>query len=134
MSNVTYYAKIVRDKALLRRVIETTAEISGEAFDGIEDTEAFLDDAERKIFSITDTKLTKQFASMREILVDNMHSIEELGQRKSDVIGLPTGFNDFDNLTSGLRPGQLMILAARPAMGKTSLFFRWPIIWLRRLR
>jgi replicative DNA helicase len=122
VGNIGYYAKIVREKALLRRVIETTAEISGEAFDGIEDTEAFLDDAERKMFAIKDTKLTKQFASMREILVDNMHSIEELGQRKSDVVGLSSGFHDFDNLTSGLRPGQLMILAARPAMGKTSMF------------
>jgi replicative DNA helicase len=59
---------------------------------------------------------------MNQILIENMHSIEEMSQTKSDVIGLSTGFTDFDSLTSGLRPGQLVILAARPAMGKTSLF------------
>lgn len=122
VSNVTYYAKIVREKALLRRVIDTTSEIQADAFEGTDDTEAFLDEAERKIFSISDTKLTKSFASMNQILIENMHSIEEMSQTKSDVIGLSTGFRDFDNLTSGLRAGQLVILAARPAMGKTSLF------------
>lgn len=122
VGNVTYYAKIVRDKALLRRVIDTTSEISAEAFEGVEDTEVFMDEAERKIFSVADTRLTKSFASMQDILVQNMHTIEELAQRKSDVIGLSTGFHDFDKLTGGLRGGQLMVLAARPAMGKTSLF------------
>jgi replicative DNA helicase len=120
--NVTYYARIVRDKAVLRRMIQTTAEIASEAYDGIEDTEAFLDDAERRVFAVSDSKLSKSFSSMQEILVNNMHSIEELAQRKAEVIGLGTGFNDFDRLTSGLRPGQLIIIAARPAMGKTSLF------------
>jgi replicative DNA helicase len=122
VGNVTYYAKIIREKALLRRVIETASEITAEAFDNVEDTEAFLDEAERKIFGVSDSKLNKSFASMQSILVENMHAIEELAQKKSDVIGLATGFHDFDKLTSGLRGGQLMILAARPAMGKTSLF------------
>ena len=122
VGNVMYYARIVRDKALLRRMIQTTSEIASEAFDGVEDTEAYLDDAERRIFSVSDAKLTKSFSSMQEILVQNMHTIEELSQKKADVIGLSTGFHDFDRLTSGLRPGQLIIIAARPAMGKTSLF------------
>ncbi len=122
VSNVAHYAKIVREKALLRRVIEISSEISSEAFEGVEDTESFLDEAERKIFSVSDSKLSKSFFSMQQILVENMHTIEELAQKKSDVIGLSTGFSDFDRLTGGLRPGQLMILAARPAMGKTSLF------------
>lgn len=122
VSNVTYYAKIVREKALLRRVIETTTDISTQAFDGVPDVESFLDEAESKIFSISDTKTNKSFSSMNQILIDNMHSIEEMSQSKSDVIGLATGFNDFDSLTSGLRGGQLVIIAARPAMGKSSLF------------
>jgi replicative DNA helicase len=122
VGNVSYYARIVRDKAMLRRMIQTTAEIAAEAFDGVEDTESYLDEAQRRIFSVSDSKLTKSFSSMSEILVENMHSIEELAQRKADVIGLSTGFNDFDRLTSGLRGGQLVIIAARPAMGKTSLF------------
>ncbi len=122
IGNVTHYAKIVREKALLRRVIEVTSEISAEAYSGIEDTEVFLDDTERRILGVADTHLTKSFASMQEILVANMHAIEELAARKSDVIGLPTGFSGYDRLTGGLRAGQLIILAARPAMGKTSMF------------
>jgi replicative DNA helicase len=120
-SNVGHYARIVRDKALLRRVIGTTAEISSEAFDGVEDTEAFLDETERKIFSISDAKVNKQFSSMSDILIGAMHTIEEMSNKSADIIGLPTGFHDFDKLTSGLRGGQLIIIAARPAMGKTSL-------------
>lgn len=123
VSNVAHYAMIVRDKALLRRMIETTAEIAGEAFDGVEDVESYIDEAERKIFSITDSKLTKSFSSMQEILVQNMHTIEELAARKSEVTGLATGFHEFDRLTSGLKPGQLIIIAGRPAMGKSSLVF-----------
>lgn len=122
VGNVYHYARIVRDKAILRRMIATTADIASEAFEGVEDTEAFLDESERKILEVADTRTTKSFSSMQEILVQNMHAIEELAQRKSDVIGLSTGFTDYDKLTSGLRPGQLIILAARPAMGKTSLF------------
>ena len=120
--NVGYYAQIVRDKALLRRFIEVSGEIQSIAFEGVEDMQVFVDDTERKIFSVSDTTKSKGFTSMQEILTENIHTIEELGQRKSDVIGLPTGFSGFDRLTSGLRPGQLVIIAARPAMGKTSLF------------
>jgi replicative DNA helicase len=122
VGNVMHYARIVRDKALLRRVIQTAADIATEAYDGIEDTEAYLDDVERRIFTVSDSKLSKSFSSMQEILVENMHSIEELAQKRADVIGLATGFHDYDRLTSGLKPGQLIIIAARPAMGKTSLF------------
>ncbi len=122
VGNVAYYARIVRDKAILRRMIETAAEIAAEAYDGVEDTDAYLDEAERRVFAVSDSKMTKSFSSMQEILVQNMHAIEELSQKHTDVIGLSTGFHDFDRLTSGLRPGQLIIIAARPAMGKTSLF------------
>ena len=122
IGNITHYGRIVRDQAMLRRMIEATSEIAAEAFDGVEDTASYLDEAERRILSVSDSKLAKSFSSMQEILVENMHSIEELSQKKADVVGLSTGFTDFDRLTSGLRPGQLIIVAARPAMGKTSLF------------
>lgn len=122
VGNVNYYAKIVRDKAVVRRTIDVSAEIMAEAFDGVEEVEGFLDEAERKILTVSESKQSKSFASMQEILVANMHMIEEMAQRKSDVIGMATGFTGFDRLTSGLRPGQLIILAARPAMGKTSMF------------
>ncbi|NBU22248.1 replicative DNA helicase [bacterium] len=88
----------------------------------MEDVESFLDEAERRVFSVSDSKLTKAFSSMQEILVQNMHTIEELAAKKAEVTGLSTGFHDYDRLTGGLRSGQLIIIAARPAMGKTSLF------------
>jgi replicative DNA helicase len=121
ISNVNYYAKIVREKALLRRVIEAAAEMAEEAFDGVEDVEAYLDSAEQKIFSVSDTKASKSFTSMKDILVANMDSIERLSHQSKAVTGLATGFNDFDKLTTGLHSGQLIIVAGRPAMGKTSL-------------
>jgi replicative DNA helicase len=80
-----------------------------------------LDETERKIFSISDSKVNKQFSSMSDILITAMHTIEEMASKGADIIGLPTGFHDLDKLTGGLRGGQLIILAARPAMGKTSL-------------
>jgi replicative DNA helicase len=122
IGNVSHYARIVRDKALLRRVIETSAEISADAYEGVEDTESFMDEVESKMLGVADTRKNNSMASMQEILVSNMHMIEELASRKSDVIGVPTGFTDYDKLTGGLRSGQLIILAARPAMGKTSMF------------
>jgi replicative DNA helicase len=121
VSNVGHYARIVRDKALLRRMIETAGEIAADAFDGVENIEAYLDEAERKVFAVSDLQLTKAFSSMQEILVENMHSIETLSQNKGDITGLATGFHDYDKLTAGLQPGQLIIIAGRPAMGKTSL-------------
>jgi replicative DNA helicase len=121
VSNVVHYAKIIREKALLRRMIDTAAEITADAFDGVEDVEAYLDEAERKVFAVSDIKLSKSFSSMQQILVENMHTIEELSQKKEVVTGLATGFHDFDKITSGLHGGQLVIIAGRPAMGKTSL-------------
>ena len=121
VGNVTYYAKIIRDKAILRRMVELTAEISSQAFEGVEDIEVYLDEAERKVFSVSDVKLTKSFAALKDVLVTNMHMIEELALKSEDITGLPTGFHDFDKLTAGLHGGQLIIIAARPAMGKTSL-------------
>ncbi|MGK5084466.1 replicative DNA helicase [Bdellovibrionota bacterium FG-1] len=122
IGNVSHYARIVREKALLRRVIDTSSEIAARAYEGIEDTEAFMDEVETKILNVADTGKVDTMSSMQEILVANMHTIEELASRKTDVIGVPTGFTDFDKLTGGMRPGQLIVLAARPAMGKTSMF------------
>lgn len=121
-SNVTQYAQIVRDKAMLRRMIDVASEIANDAFEGVENMDDYLDEAERKVFAVSDTQQSKGFQSIRDVLMENMHSIEELAQKKSDVIGLATGFTELDALTSGLRGGQLVILAARPGMGKTSLF------------
>jgi len=112
----------VHEKALIRRMIDASAKIATEAYDGVENVEAYLDDAERMIFEVSDFKSNRSFTNIRSVLIENMHALEDLCKAKSDVIGLRTGFYDFDRLTSGLRAGQLVIIAARPAMGKTSLF------------
>ena len=122
VESIGHYAKIVREKSLLRKVIAAANTIAQQAYEGVEDAEAFIDEAEAAIFSVTGAKAKKGFSSMQQVLVQNMHTIEDMAKKGSDVVGLQTGFGDFDKLTSGLKGGQLLILAARPAMGKTSLF------------
>lgn len=121
VSNVSFYANIVRNKALLRRMIDATSSITSEAFDGVDDVDVFLDDAERKVFAVSDVKLSKSFSSMKDVINRNIFMIEEAATKNSLVTGLPSGFNEFDKITSGLHGGQLIIVAGRPAMGKTSL-------------
>ncbi len=122
VSNVGHYAQIVRTKAQLRRMIDTCTDIVEESFGPVEDLESFLDDAERRVFEVSDTKASKTFASINDLLVGAMTQIEEYAQRKAEVTGVETGFKDFDRLTTGLHPGQIVIVAARPGMGKTSWF------------
>lgn len=120
VGNAAHYARIVRDKAIVRRMIETCSEIITDAFEGVEDTEAFLDAAEGKVFSAADLRLSTTVVELKSVLVGNMATIEELAMQKRSVTGLSTGFRDFDQLTTGLHGGQIMIIAARPGMGKTS--------------
>ncbi len=122
VGNVAYYSKIVKEKAILRRTIEAAGEIIAQGYDGVENLDDFLDEAERKIFSLSDQKSGKSLTALASIIYTNMGSMQELAKKGSDVIGLSTGFTKLDTLTSGFRGGQLIILAARPAMGKTSLF------------
>ncbi|MGE0615677.1 MAG: replicative DNA helicase [Bacteriovoracia bacterium] len=122
VGNVAHYARIVRDKAVQRRMIEACSEIVGTALDGVEDTEAFLDEAENKVFKVADLHLENTITELKKVLLDNMATIEDLALRNEDITGLPTGFHDFDALTTGLHPGQIIIIAARPGMGKTSWF------------
>jgi replicative DNA helicase len=121
IGNVVYYSKIVREKALVRRMIDVAGEITHAAFDGVENVDEFLDDSEKKVFSVSDIQFNKSFSSMQDILVANMHSIEEAASKGGSVTGLATGFTEFDKITAGLHPGQLIIIGGRPAMGKTSL-------------
>jgi replicative DNA helicase len=123
ISNVIHYAKIVREKALQRRLMEACSEIMEEGFEGVENTEAYVDTAETKIFEVSQKKIQRSFTSLGEVISENMAKVQDLfvngGQ---SVVGLPTGFNDFDKMCAGLHPGQVMVLAARPGMGKTSWF------------
>lgn len=122
VGNAGQYGRIVRDKAVQRRMIEACSEIISDAFNGVEDTESFIDQSEVRIFQVADTHAQQGFAEIRNILLDNMARIEELALQKLDVTGLSTGFHDFDRLTTGLHGGQIVIIAARPGMGKTSWF------------
>lgn len=119
-ANVVHYAKIVKEKATLRRMIGAVSQIAENAYGGVENVEEFLDEAEKLIFEVTDSKLRQTFLPIGQILMTNMATLNALGEQKTGVTGLPTGFTDLDEKTSGLHPGNLLIIAGRPAMGKTS--------------
>lgn len=123
ISNVIHYGEIVRQKALQRRLIEACSDIMEEGLQGIENTEAYVDGAESKIFEVSQKKTQRSFSSIADVVSHNMSRVQELFVSGSkDVVGLATGFHEFDKLSTGLHPGQVMILAARPGMGKTSWF------------
>jgi replicative DNA helicase len=117
-ANLEYHAKIVREKALLRRLIEAATTIIQETFANQGDVEEILDQAEQRIFQIAQTHDRKGFVWIKELLWPAMEQIELLSQNSSAVTGVPTGFVDLDNLTAGFQKGDLVVVAARPSMGK----------------
>ena len=119
-SNVESYIKIVRDKALRRKLISACEEIEKVARDEINDTNEIIDSAEKDIFQITKQKKSGEFKTVGNVLKSARENLEFLSKQNSDVTGLPTGFVDYDKLTAGLQPNQLVIIAARPGMGKTA--------------
>src|ERR1700687_1016570 len=119
-ANVAYYARIVRQKSVLRSLIQTATEIVTMGYESGADVDEFLDEAEHKIFEISERKVRPQFFRIREIMVDSMKALEQLYERKELVTGGPTGFIDFDRLTAGLQPSDLIVVAGRPSMGKTA--------------
>jgi replicative DNA helicase len=119
--HVEYYGRIVERTATLRRLIDAGSLIVGIGFrEGI-DTEEALDAAERAIFEVSQKRQTKDFVSIAEVLNRFFDQIDYMQQHRGDVVGVPTGFSDLDQLTGGLQKSDLVILAARPSMGKTSL-------------
>ncbi len=120
-ANLAYHARIVREKALLRKLIHTATEIAGEAYEAAEETTEILDKAQTRIYSIAEHQREGGFQSVKEVVPETFRRIEEAFRNKSDVTGLRTGFRDFDRMTAGLQDSDLLILAARPSMGKTSL-------------
>ena len=119
-ANVDYYIDIVREKALRRKLIEVTNQISSSAYNEEEDTSILIDDAEKKIFSVTKARKAGEFKTIGEVLRTTQEHLERLAKNKADITGIPTGFYQFDKLTSGLHENELIIIAARPAMGKTA--------------
>ncbi|RJO68068.1 MAG: replicative DNA helicase [Myxococcales bacterium] len=115
------YARLIKEKSLLRRAIAAGLDIVGEGFDDPPDIEEYLDQAEKKIFEVTQDKIERPFFPIRELVSEAFKRIETLDAQKGGVSGVPTGFHDLDRMTSGLQPAELIIVAARPSMGKTSL-------------
>jgi replicative DNA helicase len=120
-ANVEYYAKIVQDKALLRKLINVSTQITAMGYEGGEDgASVILDNAERMIFDVVQHKVTREFVRLGDMLHDSFETIERLYKRKEHVTGIPSGFIDLDKYTSGFQPSDLIILAGRTSMGKTS--------------
>jgi replicative DNA helicase len=119
-ANVGYYIKIVEEKAILRRLISASNDIIKESYEASEDLDIIIDHAEKKIFDISQRKNNRAFEPIKTILLDTYSKIEELTKNKGKIVGVPTGFRDFDMRTSGLNPSDFILIAARPSMGKTS--------------
>lgn len=119
-ANIRHYAKIVKEKSLLRNLIASATTIVSEAYEAQEDADDLLDKAERMIFEITSKKIEGGFVSLKEIIKDSIETIDSLYQRKTNITGIPTGFHDFDRLTAGLQPSDLIVVAGRPSMGKSA--------------
>lgn len=120
-ANLEYHAKIVREKALLRRLIDTATSIIQDTYTSQGDVDGLLDEAEQRIFEIAQTHERRGFVWIKELLWPAMEQIEILSQSASAITGVPTGFSDLDHLTAGFQRGDLIIVAARPSMGKTAL-------------
>jgi replicative DNA helicase len=119
-ANIEYHARIVREKAVLRRLIEAATGIIQDTYANQGDVDQLLDQAESSIFQIAQTHERKGFVWIKELLWPAMEQIELLSQNASSITGVPTGFQDLDTMTAGFQKGDLIIVAARPSMGKTA--------------
>jgi replicative DNA helicase len=120
ISNVEYYARIVEEKSVLRKLIKASTEISQESYDAAEEVTDIMEKAEKKIFDISQRKSSRSYSPIKDVLIDTFANLEKLYNQKEGIIGVPSGFNDLDNKTLGFNPGNLVIVAARPAMGKSA--------------
>lgn len=119
-ANAGYYAKIVEEKSMLRRLISTATDIITQANNGDDDVPSLLDSAERQIMDVSERRNRSGFREIKDVLNETLSDIDRLSQQSEDITGLPTGYREFDKMTAGLQPDNLIILAARPAVGKTA--------------
>ena len=119
-ANAVEYAKIVAEKATLRQMIKTSEDIPEKGYDAKMDAGEILDDAESGIFKISQKRQKNDYAKIQDVLLTNIKIIDQAAQNKDKIVGIPTGFKDIDEKTSGLQRSDLIIVAARPAMGKTA--------------
>ncbi len=120
-ANARHYAKIVEEKSLLRKLIKAASEISATSYDATEDAVYVLDKAEKSIFDILQKRSTQGFTHIKDVLLDTFNRLEELYNNNGNITGIPTGFTDLDFKTSGLQNSDLILIAARPGMGKTAM-------------
>jgi len=119
-ANVAHYAKIVEEKALLRRLIRVATKIVEDGYTREDEVEALLGEAEKKMMEVANRKNAGDFKHVKDVLVETFDNIEKLQSQKGDVTGIPTGFRDLDNITAGFQRNDLIIVAARPSVGKTA--------------
>ena len=119
-TNVRQYAKIVQEKSMLRRLIRVNEDIANECYTGKEDTDAILADTEKKIFDILQQNTSGEYVPIKQVVLNALDKIELASKNKGNVTGIPTGFIDLDYKTAGFQPSDLILVAARPSMGKTA--------------
>ena len=119
-TNVREYAKIVSEKAMLRRLIKLNEEIANTCYAGKESMEDVLEDTEKRVFQLVQRRTTDNFVPVRQIVANALEKIEKASRNKGSVTGIPTGFIDLDYRTAGMQPSDLILVAARPSMGKTA--------------
>ncbi|HTH19403.1 MAG TPA: replicative DNA helicase [Candidatus Udaeobacter sp.] len=120
-ANVQYYLEIVRDKYILRQIISASTESVRRAYEEQEEVDSLLDEVEQKIFDVGEDRFKGQMLSMKDHAMQAIETIEKLYERKGSITGISTGFVEFDRMTSGLHPSEMVVIAARPSMGKTAL-------------
>ena len=120
-ANAGYYARIVRERAILRRLVEVGTRIVQLGYSGDGDADELVDRAEAEVYGVTDRRVSEDYLPLAEIMPGALDEIEAIGSRGGSLTGVPTGFADLDALTNGLHPGQMVVIAARPAIGKSTL-------------
>jgi len=120
-ANAGYYARIVSERAILRRLVEAGTRITQMGYADTGEVDEVVDRAQAEIYSVTERRTSEDYAPLAEIMEGTLDEIEAIGSRGGTMVGVPTGFTDLDGLTNGLHPGQLVVVAARPGLGKSTL-------------
>ena len=119
-ANVRYYAGIVAEKSTLRKLIRLSGEIENNCYASKDSLEVILDDTEKRVFELVQKRNTQDLVPIRQVVMNAVNRIEQVSKNKGDITGIPTGFIDLDRMTSGMQPADLVLIAARPSMGKTA--------------
>lgn len=120
-ANAGYYAQIVRERAMLRKLVEAGTRIVQMGYDAEGDTDELVNRAQTEIYQVTERRTAEDYVRLGEIMEHTANEIERMGEHGDDTVGVPTGFTEFDDLTNGLHPGQMIVIAARPGVGKSTL-------------